>query len=89
VIEDNVFYGTKNGHAMNALLDIFLYDFEDAGYTRPQFGNNIYAQYAGRNFGDFLMQGGATWAINDPQLLGKAANLLGDTTSQFYIIPTE
>ena len=89
VIEDNVFYGTKNGHAMNALLDIFLYNFESAGYTRPKFGNNIYVQYAGRNFGDFLYQVGETWAMDDPQLLGKAANLLGDTTSQFYIIPTE
>ncbi|MBQ2782022.1 MAG: hypothetical protein IJE94_02355 [Oscillospiraceae bacterium] len=89
IVSDNVFYGTENGHAMNALLDIFLYDFEDAGYTRPQFGNNTYVQYAGRNFGDFLMQGGETWAMDDPQLLGKAANLLGDTTSQFYIIPTE
>ena len=89
VIEDNVFYGTKNGHAMNALLDIFLYNFESAGYTRPQFGNNIYVQYAGRNFGDFFMQVGETWAMDDPKLLTKAAKLLGDTTSQFYIIPTE
>lgn len=89
VIEDNVFYGTKNGHAMNALLDIFLHDFEGEGYTRPQFGNNIYAQYAGRNFGDFLYQVGETWAMDDPKLLRKAAKLLGDTTSQFYIIPTE
>ena len=89
VIEDNVFYGTKNGHAMNALLDIFLYDFEDAGYTRPQFGNNTYVQYEGRNFGDFLYQGGITWTMDDPKLLTKAAELLGDTTSKFYIIPEE
>ena len=89
VIEDNVFYGTKNGHPMNALLDIFLYDFEGEGYTRPQFGNNTYVQYAGRNFGDFLYQVGETWAMDDPKLLTKAAKLLGDTTSQFYIIPTE
>ena len=89
VIEDNVFYGTKNGHEMNALLDIYLYDFEDAGYTRPRFGNNIYVQYAGRNFGDFLYQGGEAWAMDDPKLLIKAADLLGDTTSKFYIIPAK
>ena len=28
-------------------------------------------------------------AMDDPELLTKAANLLGDTTSAFYIIPTE
>ena len=89
VIEDNVFYGTENGHAMNALLDIFLYDFEDAGYTRPQLQNNTYVQYAGRNFGDFIMQGSETWAMDDPKLLKKAEELLGDTTSRFYVIPTE
>ena len=87
VIEDNVFYGTENGHAMNALLDIFLYDFEGAGYTRPQFGNNTYVQYEDRNFGDFLMQGSEAWAMDDPELLTKVADLLGDSTSKFYIIP--
>ena len=89
VIEDNVFYGTENGHAMNALLDIFLHDFEDAGYTRPQLQNNTYVQYTGRNFGDFLMQGSEAWAMDDPKLLIKAAELLGDTTSKFYIIPAK
>ena len=89
VIEDNVFYGTENGHAMNALLDIFLYDFEDAGYTSPQLQNNTYVQYTGRNFGDFLMQGSEAWAMDDPKLLIKAAELLGDTTSKFYIIPAK
>ena len=87
VIEDNVFYGTENGHAMNALLYIFLYDFEGAGYTRPQFGNNTYVQYEDRNFGDFLMQGSEAWAMDDPELLTKVADLLGDSTSKFYIIP--
>ena len=89
VVSDNVFYGTENGHPMNALLDIFLYDFEDAGYTRPQLQNNIYVQYAGRNFGDFLMQGSEAWAMDNPEFLTKAAELLGDTTSRFYVIPTE
>ena len=89
VIEDNVFYGTKNGHEMNALLDIYLYDFEDAGYTRPRFGNNIYVQYAGRNFGDFLLQYSEVWAMDDPELVTKATELLGDTTSKFYIIPAK
>ena len=86
VIEDNVFYGTENGHATNALLDIFLYDFEDAGYTRPRFGNNVYVQYAGRNFGDFLFHHGETWSMDDPELLTKAAEQLGDTTSEFYVV---
>lgn len=89
VIEDNVFYGTENGHAMNALLDIFLYDFEGAGYTRPQFGNNTYVQYEGRNFGGFLNHPGETWSMDDPELLTKAAELLGDATSKFYVIPAE
>ena len=89
IISDNVFYGTENGHAMNALLDIFLYDFEGAGYSRPQFLDNTYIQYSGRNFGDFIYQGGQNWSIDDPELHSKAADLLNDTTSQFYIIPTE
>ncbi len=89
VVLDNVFYGTENGHPMNALLDIFLYDFEDVGYTRPQFGNNTYVQYEGRNFGDFLMQGGETWEMDDPKLVKKAAERLGDTTSKFHIIPSK
>ena len=86
IVADNVFYGTENGHPMNALLDIFLYDFEEAGYTRPQFQNNTYIQYTGRNFGDFLMQGSEAWAMDDPELLKKAADLLGDTTSKFYVV---
>ncbi len=86
IVSDNVFYGTENGHPMNALLDILLYDFEEAGYTRPQFQNNTYIQYAGRNFGDFIMQGSETWAMDDPELLTKAAELLGDTTSEFYVV---
>ena len=89
VIEDNVFYGTENGHPMNALLDIFLYAFEDAGYTRPQLQNNTYVQYTGRNFGDFLMQGSETWVMDDPELVTKATELLGDITSKFYIIPAK
>lgn len=90
IIEDNVFYGTENGHPMNALLNLYLYDFEGAGYTWPQFGNNIYVQYSGRKFGDFLIQNeGESWTIDDPELLTKAAEWLGDTTSKFYIIPEE
>ena len=89
IVSDNVFYGTENGHSMNALLDIFVYDFEELGYSRPQFRENTYAQYSGRNFGDFIYQGGQTWSIDDPKLLIKAAELLGDTTSKFYIIPTK
>lgn len=87
IIEDNVFYGTEQGHPMNALLDIFSYDFEGGGYTRPQLRGNVYAQYSGRNFGDFLYQNGETWSIDDPDLSRKAAGLLGDATGRFYVIP--
>lgn len=86
VIEDNVFYGTENGCTMNALLDIFMFDYEELGYSRPQFRDNTYVQYSGRNFGDFIYQGGQSWSMDDPELLSKAADLLGDTTSKFYTI---
>lgn len=86
IIENNVFYGTEKGHPMNSLLNLFAYTYEYFGCTRPQFGNNIYAQYTGRNFGDFLANSD-TWSIDDPELLIKAEELLCDTTSKFYIIP--
>ena len=89
IVSDNVFYGTENGHAMNALLDIFLYDFEGAGFTRSQFRDNTYVQYSGRNFGNFIYQSGQNWSMDNSELLSKAADLLGDTTSKFYIIPAE
>lgn len=87
IVEDNVFYGTEKGHPMNALLSVFVYDYEGWGHTRPSYGNNIYAQYTGRNFGDFGAENdGKRWSIDDPNLRIKAAELLGDTTSEFYVI---
>lgn len=86
IVTDNVFYTTENGHAMNALLDIFLYYYEDMGYTRPQFGNNTYVQYADRDFVYLSMHDNETWRMDDPTLLTKAAEHLWDTTSAFYII---
>lgn len=87
IVEDNVFYGTEKGHLMNALLSVFVYDYEGWGHTRPRYGNNIYAQYTGRNFGDFGAENdGKRWSIDDPNLRIKAAELLGDTTSEFYVI---
>lgn len=86
VIEDNVFYGTENGHPMNALMNLYLYDFEGMGYVCPQFGNNTYVQYAGRDFAYFYMHQNESWSMDDPELLTKAAEWLGDTTSDFYVI---
>ena len=80
VVEDNVFYGTENGHPMNALMNLYLYDFEGMGYVRPQFGNNTYVQYVGRDFAYFYMNHNEAWSIDDPELLTKAAEYLGDTT---------
>jgi len=95
IIEDNVFYGTEKGgegNGINGLLNLPSYDYKDpvhAQYTKPQLRNNLYAQYSGRDFALYLYHSGETWAMDDPELLTKAANLLGDTTSAFYIIPTE
>lgn len=87
IIEDNVVYGTENGHPMNALMDVHFYDYEYFNqYTRPIMGNNIYVQYSGRNWGDFDMQMENTWSIDDPELLAKVEKYFGDTTSQFYVI---
>ena len=86
IIEDNILYGTENGHPMNALLQLFLYDFTSRDRTQPQFRNNIYAQYTGRNFADFLDEEEKFWSIDDPDLLTKYAEKLHDTTSQFYVI---
>jgi len=85
IIEDNVFYGTENGYESNALFNIWFY--EDQGNTIPQVGNNTYVQHADRKFGYFSMWESRDWYMNDPELLSKAAELLGDTTSQYYIIP--
>jgi len=93
IIEDNVFYGTENGgegNGVNGLLNLSSYDYKDqvhAQYTKPQLLNNLYAQYSGRAFSVYLYHSGETWSIDDPELQTKATELLGDTTSRFYIIP--
>ena len=95
IIEDNVFYGTLKGgegNGINGLLNLPSYDYEapvHAQYTKPQLRNNLYAQYSGRAFSVYLYHSGETWTMDNPELLTKAADLLGDTTSKFYIIPEE
>ena len=74
---------------MNALLNFFMYNFELFTCTRPQMSGNTYVQYSGRNVADFLMQNSETWGINDSDLLKKSAELLQDTTSEFYVILEE
>jgi len=84
IIEDNVFYGTENGYESNALFNIWFY--ENHHNPIPQIGNNTYVQYADRKFGYFSMWESRNWYMNDPELLSKAAELLGDTSSEFYVI---
>ena len=93
IVEDNVLYGTVEGHPMNALLCLYFYDYptdwagEDlSDCTKPTFRNNTYVQYEGRNWGDFLNNGDA-WGIEDPELLNKVEQYFGDTTSKYYVIP--
>ena len=95
IVEDNVLYGTVEGHPMNALLCLYFYDYptdwagEDlSDCTKPTFRNNTYVQYEGRNWGDFLHNGDA-WGIEDPELLNKVEQYFGDTTSKYYVIPVE
>lgn len=90
IIEDNVFYGMENGYPeQNVILSFDTYTDGDVGYTQPQFQNNVYAQYNGGKFVSFISHDWETWYINDEDVVKKAADLLGDTTSKFYIIPTE
>lgn len=84
IIEDNLFYCTENGYESNALLNIWYYTEE--GNTVPQIRNNTYVQYADRKFGYFPMCEDRNVYMNDPELLTKVAEMIGDTTSEFYII---
>ena len=84
IIEDNVFYGTEKGYESNGLFNVWFY--EDLGNTIPQIRSNTYIQYADRKFGYFSMYEERDWYMNAPDLLTKAAELLGDTTSEFYVI---
>ena len=89
IVEDNLFYGMENGYSnSNGILSMEWYE-TDQGYTKPQLKNNIYAQYDGGQFATFVFHGFETWNINDDDVAKKTADLLGDTTSKFYIIPTE
>ena len=86
IVEDNLFYGMENGYPNNnAILSMEWYE-TDQGYTKPQLKNNIYAQYDGGQFAIFVFHG-ETWNINDEDVVQKTEDLLGDTTSKFYIIP--
>lgn len=86
IIENNVLYGTVAGHPMNALMCLYLYDYEwFTEYNKPTIRNNIYVQYEGRNWGDFIFHG-EVWGMDDPELLNKVKKYFGDTTSQYYII---
>ena len=84
IIEENVLYGTENGYESNALLNVWFY--EDQGNTIPQIRNNTYVQYADRKFGYFSMCEDRNVYMDDPELLIKAAEMIGDTTSKFYVI---
>lgn len=90
VVEENVFYGIENGYPdQNVILSFDTYTDGDVGYTQPQLRNNVYAQYSGGKFASFVSHGWETWYIDDKDVVEKTADLLGDTTSKFYIIPTE
>ena len=84
IIEDNVIYGSENGYESNGLLNVWFYP--EQGNTIPQIRNNTYVQYADRKFGYFSMCEDRDFYMNDPELLTKVAELLGDTTSEFYVI---
>jgi len=84
IIEENVLYGTENGYESNALLNVWFYP-ED-GNTVPTIRNNTYVQYADRLFGYFSMCEERNVYIDDPELLIKVAEMIGDTTSKFYVI---
>ena len=97
IVEDNVFYGTKNGHPKNGLLNINLYspreDMRLPGGIIPVIRDNTYVQYSGRKFGHFAMwwtdpdnQPNMDVFIDDPDLKTKVAEITGDTTSQFYVV---
>ncbi len=84
IIEENVLYGTENGYESNALLNVWFYT--DDGDTVPVIRNNTYVQYADRKFGYFSMCEERNVYMDDPELLIKAAEMIGDTTSKFYVI---
>lgn len=86
IVEDNVIYGTENGHPRNALLNL---DFFDSDYfsepTVPQLIRNTYVQYAGRDFAYFEMQNEKHWLIDAADTVAKAIEWFGDTLSRFFI----
>lgn len=84
-IRDNVFYCSEPNFEHSALLNIFCYRGDLLG-NDIDFSNNVYVQHDGWNFAFFLAHG-ETWRINDPDLKEKARDFLGDTTSEFYILP--
>lgn len=89
IIADNAFYGTTENFELNALLDMSTYAYKEedyAQYTKPQFENNTYVQYSGRDFAAFVFHGWEKWNMDDPKLLIKMAEWLDDTTSEFYVI---
>ena len=92
IVEDNVFYGTQNGHESNALLHITIYSPLGMDSTIPVIRNNTYVQYSGRKLGYFPMwwdnvedQSTKNLYIDDPYLKTKVAEITGDTTSEFYV----
>ena len=89
IVENNVFYGTENGHpAGNALLSPDVYT-DEMGYTLPVFQNNTYIQHNSEKLAMFWGHGEEIWYIDKEDDVEKFKDMLGDTTSEFYIIPTE
>jgi len=87
IVESNILYCTENGHpAGNALLSPWVYA-EETGYNIPTFADNVYLQHSDRKLAMFWGHGEETWHIDNEDDVEKYIDMMGDTTSKFYIIP--
>lgn len=84
IIEDNVFYGTENGHTSNGILN-FVISRDLTRIVMPSCANNTYIQHRGRYFMYFLSENSA-WTIDDSDLMYMVRRYLRDTTSEFYVV---
>ena len=62
---------------------------EETGYNIPTFADNVYLQHSDRKLAVFWGHGEESWHIDNENDVEKYIDMMGDTTSKFYIIPAK